>query len=172
MLPFYFHQSPLLLSLSFAVIRCIVFCSNIVSLKCVFSNTDLEIANIVFINLNIAMKFTDQSNLTKKRLHSQVESRNLRKQISRLQKIKQNSNTSQHKDQSPVPRIPIPNDTFHQLVNDVCAGKAIDERYGQIEDWDVSQVRDMSHAFEEQDDFNRDIHHIAVTLLTTQSFNG
>ena len=57
----------------------------------------------------------------------------------------------------PMQRIPIPNVEFHQLVKDVCAGKAIDERYGQIEDWDVSGVSDMSHAFENRTDFNRDI---------------
>ena len=38
-------------------------------------------------------------------------------------------------------RIPVPNDKFHQLVRGVCAGVTIDECYGQIEDWDVCEVR-------------------------------
>ena len=52
---------------------------------------------------------------------------------------------------------PITNFNFHLLVNDVCRGRSIDPCYGEIEDWDVSQVSYMSEAFKNQTDFNRDI---------------
>ena len=59
--------------------------------------------------------------------------------------------------QPSVQLVPIPDNEFHQLVKEVCAGRSVDERYGQIEDWDVSQVRNMSNAFKDQKHFNRDI---------------
>ena len=55
---------------------------------------------------------------------------------------------------------PVPQDRFHELVRAVCEGTYSVEdlaRYGAIEDWDVSEIQNMSFAFADQPTFNRDL---------------
>ena len=66
-------------------------------------------------------------------------------------------------------REPIPQARFRELIRAVCDGSYSTADLlaeGEIEDWDVSQIRDFSHAFAEAHAFNRDISRWDVSQAT------
>ncbi len=61
-----------------------------------------------------------------------------------------------------VSQTPITNDNFHQAIDTCLSTNPVDGlcyscEYGAMPDWDVSEVTDMSFAFNERLDFNGDI---------------
>jgi surface protein len=72
-----------------------------------------------------------------------------------------------------VPRTPLTNATFNQAITDILLeepnGNYDLAPYGKIQDWDVSQVTDMSNAFSETN-FNGDISNWNVNQVTTMAY--
>ena len=57
---------------------------------------------------------------------------------------------------------PFTNDTLRRAVNDYLAGGArkedIVDKYGEINNWDVSNVTDMTQMFYNAESFNQPLH--------------
>ena len=68
--------------------------------------------------------------------------------------------------------LPVPQSRFRDLTHDVAKGCYAPEdlrRYGEIEDWDTSEIHDMSIAFYCCATFNRDISRWDTSNVTTMN---
>ena len=68
-------------------------------------------------------------------------------------------------------QTPITNDNFQEAINTCLTtnpvdGLCSDNEYGAMPDWDVSDVKDMSNAFEDKSNFNGDISSWDVSSVT------
>lgn len=72
-----------------------------------------------------------------------------------------------------VPTVPLTNATFQTAINDILAldsnGDVFLAPYGKIQDWDVSQVTNMSQAFQTTN-FNGDLSSWDTSSVTNMSF--